>query len=287
MNDILIPFALNKVSGTLVEVGDVERGRMCGCLCPSCKQGVMSRHGDVNAWHFAHDQNSKDKPVKECEISFDSCCRQYTIELMLGGLITKVHTPSLVVSDTNCSYLGVENTAMVTESRLLENLSFENSANYDLSSRMSSFELLFHLEYDGRKLPSLPSGHNSGLLAIDIGVIKRQFYTQKTTRGLLKRLIISLIEEDINNKRWMYHPSEGKVRENLRKTIENQSRVRDIPITPRSMEEKSRPAMFKERYKRTGNYTCIMCNSEWDGLEFTDALCQKCSTHLYSRFVAN
>ncbi|MFK5948472.1 MAG: hypothetical protein QM500_06850 [Methylococcales bacterium] len=49
MQDTLIPFAINKSNGALVEVGDVDRGKNCGCVCPSCKQGVLSRHGNVKS----------------------------------------------------------------------------------------------------------------------------------------------------------------------------------------------------------------------------------------------
>ncbi len=96
MSDARIPFAIRKSDHKFVEVSDVERGQQCGCICPSCNQSVIARQGNVNVWHFSHDQNAIDKPVKECDVSFNSCCRQYAIELLLQGEITKLCTPDLV-----------------------------------------------------------------------------------------------------------------------------------------------------------------------------------------------
>ncbi|MBO9471048.1 hypothetical protein J7355_13185 [Endozoicomonas sp. G2_2] len=41
-------------SGTMVHVGEVERGLACGCYCVTCSRPVLARQGTKRIWHFAH-----------------------------------------------------------------------------------------------------------------------------------------------------------------------------------------------------------------------------------------
>lgn len=38
---MLIPFGLK--DGKYYDVSEVERGRACGCICPSCKQVLVAK----------------------------------------------------------------------------------------------------------------------------------------------------------------------------------------------------------------------------------------------------
>ena len=42
-------------SGEIKFVGDVERGMVCGCFCPSCNSPLVAKHGNVNEGRFAHE----------------------------------------------------------------------------------------------------------------------------------------------------------------------------------------------------------------------------------------
>lgn len=57
----LIPFALSLNTNLLVDVDDVQSGKKCGCICPSCNIPFIARKGDVNEWHFAHDSQFIEK----------------------------------------------------------------------------------------------------------------------------------------------------------------------------------------------------------------------------------
>jgi len=50
--DIKLPYGLRE--GKLVTIDDVESGLKCDCICPSCKQKLIARKGDINEHHFAH-----------------------------------------------------------------------------------------------------------------------------------------------------------------------------------------------------------------------------------------
>lgn len=284
--DVRIPFALDKKTGVMVEVGDVERGRQCGCLCQSCRQGVVARHGEVNAWHFSHDKNAIDKPVKECEISFDSCCRQYALELLLKGKITRVTTPDFNITiDTDIwpTYTASE---CVTQSRILDDVIIESCSSYDARIIINDFNLYLFLNYKNRNQPLMPNDEKSGLLEIDIGVVKNKFYEQKSTPGLLKSLLKDLIENDTDNKNWLYHPSEEKARKKLHEKTEKSRSEVALAINKPVIARSGTFSIFKggRSTERNGKFTCIMCKVDWHGKEFTGSYCPECNENFYARF---
>ena len=58
INDFTWGWALN-LEGRMVHVNDVERGRNCNCTCHECGADLISRQGEINAWHFAHAKNEE------------------------------------------------------------------------------------------------------------------------------------------------------------------------------------------------------------------------------------
>lgn len=40
--------------GCMVHINEVENGIECNCICPTCRQTLIARHGEVNQPHFAH-----------------------------------------------------------------------------------------------------------------------------------------------------------------------------------------------------------------------------------------
>ena len=219
MSDAKIPFAIRKADQSIVEVSDVTRGQQCGCVCPSCKQGVIARQGDVYVWHFSHDQNARDKPDKACDISFYSCCRQYVIELLLKGKITQLCTPEYVISES-CNHYGAgdEWTEVVTGSHTFENITVKTiKSDVEIGIGHHNFRLFF--SYPGRVLPNCPDDKKTGLLVVDMRAIKINYYAQKTSPGLLKMLLTSLLANENEHKHWLFHPREETVRSKLREKV--------------------------------------------------------------------
>lgn len=70
---MLIPFGLK--NDRYYDVSEVERGRSCGCICPSCKQNLVAKKGDPEKMvhHFAHDKKAKDELVDKVECKFSFC----------------------------------------------------------------------------------------------------------------------------------------------------------------------------------------------------------------------
>ena len=69
-------FALDRDTGKVRHINDVQRGLECNCICPECNDTLIARKGDKRTHHFAH-ASSSDTPN-------ESCCLGETIIHMLG-----------------------------------------------------------------------------------------------------------------------------------------------------------------------------------------------------------
>ncbi|KWU01421.1 hypothetical protein APQ14_06860 [Vibrio toranzoniae] len=75
-----IPFGMK--DDKLFDVSEVERGRACECICPSCKQLLRANKGDLEKkiHYFSHDPKSQQEGEKrkDCEYSFFVAARLLT-----------------------------------------------------------------------------------------------------------------------------------------------------------------------------------------------------------------
>lgn len=290
MSDVLIPFAIDKETEKIVEIGDVTRGRKCGCLCPSCLQGLMARHGKSKAWHFAHDNHTEDKPLKECDLSFGSSCRLYTLQLLFNSQITTLHTPEYRVFNEDRISSSLKISECVTRSHSLTEIEYEKSNSYDVQVEIGNYRFYIFLDYWGRSYPEMPVDDKAGLLLIDLDAIADSFYTHKSRPGLLKELIRELFENTSNNKRWLYHPNENAARVRLQHRI-NESRGGGLKFLGKpSVKPNPEPTEVLQpvqpKIQRHGRFECAICHIEWRGREFSDVYCPKCKKHHYTRFLS-
>ena len=55
--NIKLPCGIDK-NGNIVKIEDAIKGLACGCFCPGCKQPLIAKKGEKNAFHFAHKSQS-------------------------------------------------------------------------------------------------------------------------------------------------------------------------------------------------------------------------------------
>ena len=88
MNNILyMTHALRQ--GELVHISDVDKGLNCNCICPSCKQRLVAKKGDIRKHHFAHRSN------EECAYGYET-----SLHLLAKEIISKTkkfYTPKMTV----------------------------------------------------------------------------------------------------------------------------------------------------------------------------------------------
>ncbi len=273
MQEIKIPFGLDKNSGSIKEVGDVSRGRTCGCVCLCCRQSLVAKQGDVLVWHFSHDKDAVDRPVRECEISFESSCRLYVIDLALGGRIEGLRTPARSVR-----VHGVLRS--VSEPKGFLDVEYLPSTRYDLEARIGGGSIAIFLKYSTRSLPPTPENPRQGLLAIDIEHIRSLYATSASGPGVLRTLITEVLTGDNTAKEWLYHPREQAVID-----AAPPSNAGSLPpaaeLTPQNthVDRTHTPPP-----NRRGHFTCLGCRHTWSGLEYTDRKCAKCKESMLSKF---
>lgn len=77
MNNILFPYALEKITNKIVTPLEVPNGKKCNCVCFSCNENLIAINNIENKQkpHFRHDPNSN------CDINFESYLHWLSKEL--------------------------------------------------------------------------------------------------------------------------------------------------------------------------------------------------------------
>jgi hypothetical protein len=97
-------FAAIDRSGSTKFVGDVARGAQCGCFCSNCKSPVVSKQGEVNSWHFAHEAG-QERP--ECIPGSINLLRHLAIERLQGLNLLALPPCTLRVRAHGSSWPGI------------------------------------------------------------------------------------------------------------------------------------------------------------------------------------
>jgi hypothetical protein len=216
-----IPFAIDRLSRDLVDVGRVKAGRSCDCLCPSCSQGVIARKGDVNSWHFAHDKESLYAPTSNCEISFYSCCRAFVVYQATHGKVSTLMVPEYKLTETDTAHwTGITECGTVTEPKPIVVSELSKDGPYDLLARIGNYNLFIYLLYPERDYPRPLESGKDGLLLIDLKFIGEQFPERPPSSSLMVDLVVELFETEELHKEWIYHPNEIYVRREVKKRLE-------------------------------------------------------------------
>lgn len=252
-----VPFAVNQL-GRYVEASIVPRGRVCNCYCPSCNLPVIARKGKQREPHFAHDSNPKNPPDKECELSFDVCCRQYLEQMMLSGEISSLQTPALNLEYHSGTNEVAPVKSLVARAQRIENISFQKSTYADLEIPFENYSLFVFISYHGRKEPSNPKGE-AGLLELDISWVKLIYKSQGASTSL-SSVLKHFVEERAEHKHWLYHP---RMTSSSIMPTSSQNSQQDVHNQVKSA---SRPIETGQKYR------CLKCDYRWTGSK----PCPKC-----------
>ena len=297
----LIPFAVDKETGAMREVGDVPRGRKCGCICPSCKAGLVARQGGENEWHFAHDYRAAQRPDRKCDISFESACRLFAIDLLKAGRIPLIKTPVL-------ESVVVGSVARIRPGTSLVGLTFVDSQEYgDVKAEIEGYVLEVFMDYPGRVPPEEPERpETTGLLAFPVSLVKRRYQEVRGGPQVLAGIVAGIFSEAGGGKRWLYHPA-VKIAYRLSGISEIQHSVKHIRserVALQGLEWTQRyefisgvglplaidPGQVADRRDRDhgadprGSYKCFRCRHCWQGGEVTGRTCPHCGSDRHSVF---
>ena len=211
----LIPFGLHLKSNQVVDVGSVQNGIKCDCICPSCKTPLIARHGSIKVWHFAHQSRDvKKKTVKPCDYSFAVSVRLMMKQLFEEGAMLclpaylKSLSSTIPGSEHPYSHRYTLTEEKVVQFDIVESELMRNGVMVDLVLKVGSFELVVYITYDGRRIPEQLKSpeNNSGVIEFNVMSLMQAF--EETKSGQYKDALIEFLARSHTGKYWHYHPRE-------------------------------------------------------------------------------
>tara|TARA_Y100000296_G_C5179392_1_gene262473 strand:- start:8992 stop:10086 length:1095 start_codon:yes stop_codon:yes gene_type:complete len=229
-SDNLIPFGEQTATGDLVDVGEVEKGERCNCICPSCKTPLIARKGGIKEWHFAHKSHArriKKETEKPCDMSFAVSVRLMAKQLFECGAHMLLPKYEKVFSLPIPSFLPLRKdeetkTYIICDENMMGFSSVEIEQRrmgsvFDLILNVDGWEILVYITYQGRAFPKVDvqAGSRVGLIEINAMEIKSAF--KNITSGQYKKALSNFLAQSYVGKKWRYHPRERRAEEDFNK----------------------------------------------------------------------
>ena len=242
----LIPFGLIEATNEFVDIYDVERGKNCACICPSCRTPLIARHGDSNTWHFAHAHKGVyDKTKKECEYSFFLSVRLMARQLIdskitLGLPEYKGHVDKF---DDELGYLVQEKFIITHEQDItieeIEVETFFSKVPVDLVGNIDGFQFVIYFTHPNREVPLElfnPENHKCGVVSVALDSLPGLFSKVKEGDKTYKEALKIFLSSSREAKTWTFHPKykrqETVALEALERSIEKEKLLKEKRNTP-------------------------------------------------------
>ncbi|MFC6673246.1 hypothetical protein [Marinobacterium aestuariivivens] len=217
-----VPFALHIETKEYVDVHDVERGRKCKCICPSCDTPLTARQGDVNEWHFAHaTRGTSEETKQDCKFSFYVSVTQMAKQLFAEKQQLDLALPDFVYTvkelhPISGGRLSKDVTVTLASDAVLEDVKLEatwKSLKGDVLGLVHGVPLIIGFHHPERKyeievgnLEGL-EGERVGVLRVDLTETLKLFYNKKQrSQQPFKERLDEYIFSDRTNLEWLYHP---------------------------------------------------------------------------------
>ncbi|MFH4538757.1 competence protein CoiA family protein [Vibrio alginolyticus] len=304
---MLIPFGLK--DGKYYDVSEVERGRACGCICPSCKQVLVAKKGDPEkmAHHFAHDKKAqKDQDEKiECEYSFCVVARLVIKQSLREFTTFEIQSPEwkIELSEKDKYERTQTVTGYVTKANTLTFKEFEVEPSapcheVDVLCYVSGYPIGIYFSYKGRPTYSPEKAGQLSILAIDLDPLQqlyREFKNQEYDS--FKDLALAYVFDD-GDRRWLSHARYATRKNELTKKLksmieESNTRQPELAIeNTGEIQRRHRP--FKKPRKTTGddfisrvtrrpsNEPCVRCKRRTAGY-VDNLICADCLQYYYGQ----
>jgi len=240
----LIPFGLIDVTNKFVDIYEVERGKSCNCICPSCRTPLIARHGDSNTWHFAHAHKGVYKKTKkECEYSFYLSVRLMARQLIdsriaLGLPEYESHVDKF---DDELGYSVQEKFIITREQNVtIEEIKVEkffSGVAVDLIGNINGFQFVIYFTHQNRDVPIelyTPNSHKCGVIAVELNSLPMLFSKARKDGKTYKEVLEIFLSTNRDSKKWIFHPSYKKQEiaafEALEETIKKLKEKKNTPF---------------------------------------------------------
>ncbi|KHE92892.1 MAG: hypothetical protein K8F52_17680 [Candidatus Scalindua rubra] len=161
---IKLPFGLDK-NNTLVHISDVENGKNCGCVCPSCQSPLIAAKGNIKQHHFRHDDGRD-----ACEGGLES-----TVHLAAKQIISerqKITLPEYVVFSSSKDSRGKRYSKCFIPSKTIDFDSVEEEKDLHgiradilakIGNRPLVIEIFYRHKVDAQKLDKIEKADISAI----------------------------------------------------------------------------------------------------------------------------
>ena len=197
--DVKTAYALK--NGAIVHISSVSKGLKCGCNCPECKEPLIARKGSERVHHFSH------KPGSKCQGAAETILHKLAKEII--SELDNISIPPYYYRRKSPKHIFPQ---VIHEEKIA-------------SGGVVSIDKVIVEPHFGGFKPDTVVFHNGKQLAIEVAV------THKVDKKKKKRLrkhemptieirleyqhtlwnresLIKLIQENKENKFWIYHPKE-------------------------------------------------------------------------------
>lgn len=261
------------MTGDLVDVFDVPGGSACGCVCPSCGDQLIARHGSINQWHFAHASRGIAEGVKDaCEYSFFVSVRLMARQMVnqsLNIMLPEFTSQVSHVDENTGEILTVEFSVAEQKTVTLLDVLPEKRVGdvlVDLIGKIGEYVLAIYFTHPGRAAPldsRIPAYEKCGVIEVSLSNVYTHIVAAKSKNDSYSSALKRFLETDIRSKKWLHHPRFTRKRQEAEIELHNKL----------SVARSQRPAEI--------NFSCGKCGHAWVA-PASKSKCVNCNSHLYS-----
>ena len=281
----MIPFGLK--NGRFYDVSEVDRGRACGCVCPSCGKNLIARKGTSGTREhcFAHDRVAKanDTETEHCQYSFSVVARLVIKQTLQEMAAFSLLLPDFVITESRDDQYGrtcSESIYVTTEKTLtIDDYVVEPDAVVDVLCDVKGHRLAIHFSYEGRpklNVDALNWDPSLSLLAIALDPLRAEYDAMKAGgTEIFKNLLMEYVFVS-GPREWWNHERLSRQQQQLsvqlsRKVEKNNT----VPFFAKPEETVSRLTQLSHQGQKSEAPMCIQCKEALAGY-LDDQLCQGC-----------
>ncbi|CAG20115.1 competence protein CoiA family protein [Photobacterium profundum] len=285
MSLTLIPFGLETSTNNLVDVAEVENGKKCGCICPSCSTPLIAKQGNEKAWHFSHSSKGvKDKTKDECAYNFYLSLRLMARQVISGNLTIALPEYKKTLAKKTSSGKYAEVPYLITppsEITLLDVKveSIFHGHHVDIVGNISGYDFCIYFTHPDRTVPyelEWIRDSKSGIIEIKLDALHKVFLDNRKKDGLepFKNLFLEFLRTDLKSKRWISHPRFQRAKESAEKQL-NAMALRMV-FEHKKSESKTEEKKIPSAKKELPHHRCAKCSTAWSVKQ--GYICPKCFT---------
>lgn len=114
---IKLPFGLNE-NNVIVHIANVESGKNCNCICPSCSSPLIAAKGTKNQHHFKH------ATTIECEGGLESAIHMAAKQIIMER--QQIKLPEYTISKSLLDSKGIEHIQSKTIGQNIQPITFDS-----------------------------------------------------------------------------------------------------------------------------------------------------------------